>query len=385
MVFTLSVIIVLISLSYLVLIASYVYGWQKLPNKKYDTINTYTPVTIIVPARNEEHSIKHVLQKLVLQDYPANKFEVIVVDDASEDNTAEIVKHFCENYSNVKLLSISKTAENKGKKNAIDTAIKQATGELIITTDADCSMGINWLQTMVSYFHQTGAKMIIGPVAYHNENSTFNKMQSLDFMALTTSGAASLYFNKAIMCNGANLAYSKQVYDEVNGFENIKQTASGDDVLLMYKIKQKHPIGVAFVKDKDAIVYTEAQPTFNAFINQRKRWASKPWNLLNPETKTVSAIVFLFNALIFIMGLMACINLMVGTSKLPFVEICLILLVFKCFIDFLLLFLAASFFGKKDILIYFLPVELLYPIYIVYTAIGGLVGGFTWKKRRYKH
>lgn len=335
---------VLFCFAYAVLIASYCYAWVKTKVPVLKPVSLQTRVTVIVAARNEEEVIENCIHSILKQSYPANLFELIIVDDASEDVTNSKVQQFCNSHKNVKLISLKKDDKYIGKKNAINVAIHESTGELIVTTDADCVMDKNWLSTIVSYYEQTQAKMIVAPVVFHDEKNTFEKMQTLEFMSLITSGAASLYFNKATLCNGANLAYTKKVFYEVDGFNGINKTPSGDDVLLMYKIKNKYPGSIKFLKHKDALVYTKAKSNLHDFVNQRKRWASKGFKALNGETKLVAFIVYAFNVLIFILMMMSLFYYPICKNYFAVYKIFFILLAIKCFVDFLLLFLATSFF-----------------------------------------
>lgn len=373
----------LLCLAYLSLMASYCYAWVKMRTPIIQGNDT-TSVTVVIAARNEEENIENCLHAILAQSYPPEYFEVIVVDDASEDSTNIKIQEFCNKYKHIKLITLDKNSALLGKKNALHAAIKGAKGELIITTDADCSMGSDWLNTIVRYYITSKAKMIVAPVCFYDENTVFEKMQSLEFMALMLSGGASLYFNKAIMCNGANLAYTKEVFNEVNGFKDIDQRPSGDDVLLMYKIAEKYPQGICFLKHNKAIVYTKAKTTVAAFMDQRKRWASKGFNALNTDTKWVSSIVYLFNLFLLITTVLSLFYCKNQLFPLSFFKICLILFGIKCFIDFLLLFLSASFFRKRHFLIYFLPEQFLYVTYVVMVGFLGSMGNYEWKGRKNK-
>ncbi len=374
----------LIVFSYFTLIASYCYAWLKSKPPILNIGPHYTFVSIVIAARNEEENIENCITTVLNQSYPSQNFEIIIVDDNSEDGTNKKIQQFCNKYKNITLITLDKKSNLSGKKNAIYTAIQSAKGELIITTDADCIVQENWIQTIVSYYQQTDAKMIVAPVCLKNEKRIFEKMQSLEFMALIFSGGASLYFNKAIMCNGANLAYQKSIFNEVNGFKGIDNQPSGDDVLLMYKIKKKYPTGVLFLKHQNAIVYTNPQYKLNEFINQRKRWASKNTKLLNTETKLVSGIVYFANISLLILGIMCLFFYKIEVFHIKFYNFCFILFGIKCFIDFLLLFLATGFFNKKFFLIYFLPEQILYIVYISITGILGNIGSYEWKGRKQK-
>jgi cellulose synthase/poly-beta-1,6-N-acetylglucosamine synthase-like glycosyltransferase len=381
--YSLVLLAITLCIAYVLLIASYCYGWINTPTLKI-TNTTSVFVSIVIAARNEEATIIRCLNAVCNQSYPAHKIEIIVIDDASEDTTNQLIQAYCTRFSNLKLITIDATSENVGKKNAINEALKVATGELIVTTDADCEMGNEWLQSIVSCYKTTNAAMIVAPVCFHHEKNIFEKMQSLEFMALIACGGASLHYHQAIMCNGANLAYTKKAVEAVNGLEDLTEKASGDDVLLMYKIKQKYPKGIVFLKDEKAIVYTEAKNTLKEFVQQRKRWASKGFKNLNTETKMVSLIVYFFNASLLFLPLIGSICFK-NTALCPvFIEICLILLVIKCFIDFLLLFLSASFFKKKRLLLYFIPEQLIYMLYVAIVGWIGSIGQYEWKGRKLK-
>ena len=367
---------VILCAAYFVLIASYCMAWVRTKPPKF--INTDTVfVSVIIAARNEEDAILNCLNALAKQSYPSDKFEVIVVDDASTDTTKQLILEHSKKYPNVKLLD-----GGSGKKDALKKGIEVAQGELIVTTDADCASGELWLSSIVSFYKETDAKMIIGPVCFQNEKSLFEKMQSLEFMALISCGGASLFYDKAIMCNGANLAYPKKVFEELKGFDGIDEKASGDDILLMYKIKERYPQGLKFLKSEEAVVYTAAKKDLKSFIDQRKRWASKGFRSLNRETKVVSLLIYCFNFMLVFLPLAAAVCLRNSAFYHIFMEICLILMGIKCFIDFLLLFLSASFFKKKKLLIYFLPEQIIYIIYVVLIGLIGTLGKYEWKGRQ---
>lgn len=369
----------LLCISYFILIASYCYGWMQLDDSDLP-VDTSVRVSIIIAARNEEHNLRKCLDAILAQNYPKEKLEIIVVDDHSEDATLEIIRSYSEKNKNIKCLELPKNTI--GKKSAIAHGLNNSNGDLIVTTDADCEMGINWLSTIVAFYKKSEAKMIVGPVAFQDENSVFKKMQSLEFMALIACGGASLYFKKAIMCNGANLAFEKNVFQEVKGFDENDKKASGDDVLLMYKINERYPGEVKFLKNLSAVVYTKAQETIGQFTKQRKRWASKGFFALNTETKRVSALIYLYNAYLVFIPIIGGVCLLNSPFYPVFIGICLILIGFKCFIDFLLLFLSASFFKKKKLLLFFFPEQIIYMIYVVVFGFIGSIGKYEWKGRK---
>lgn len=382
--FTLVYFFVILFIIYGLCIIAFCWGWIKTKGDVDidDELNTET--TIIIAARNEEENIASCLRALINQSYPAAHMEIIVVDDNSEDNTYAIVQNFCEQYQFIKLILLDEKKGEQGKKLAIQKAMELAKGELIFTTDADCVMGMDWLRIMVSYQKKTHPEMIVAPVCFNREKKVFEKLQTLEFMALMASGAGALYFNKAILCNGANLMYTRRAFDAVNGFDEINDSPSGDDVLLMYKISKKFPRKVKFLKNEDVIVYTPAKQTIQAFIQQRKRWASKKLTQLNNSTKILSLVVYLFNFLLFSLPVLYVWIQPCSCVGIDFIGTWLSIFCLKCGIDFLLLFLAASFFNKKGWLLFFIPEQLIYVPYVVYTGFNGMFGNYVWKGRKIK-
>ena len=373
----------LTAIAYVLLIACFCYGWM-CTKSNYPELTATIKVSIIIAARNEAANIIPCLQSIVHQSYSKQDYEIMVVDDGSTDLTSAMVASFCNTYSFIKLVTLNETGTNAGKKRAIEKAVELATGELIITVDADCTMNKNWLSTVAAYYNHTKAQMIVGPVCFDEEHTVFEKMQSLEFMSLVASGAGALYFHQAIMCNGANLIYTKKAFEAVGGFKGVEHIASGDDVLLMYKIKKKYPRSIHFLKHREAIVYTKAKKTIADFIDQRRRWSSKGFLNFNRETKIVAVLVYSFNFLLVVLPFFDFIKVKNNYFPYTFFEIALVLLLIKCVIDFLLLFLTASFFKKRQFLIYFIPEQLIYLFYVLFMGFLGSVGTYTWKDRKIK-
>ncbi|MBC7651034.1 MAG: glycosyltransferase, partial [Deinococcales bacterium] len=213
------------------------------------TLNTAiipaTDFTIIIPARNEEANIGKCLQSILTQDYPGNLFEIIVIDDFSTDATAYIIQQLQSLHSNLKLIKLADILSDKPlnsyKKKAIETAIKQATNQWIITTDADCFAPVTWLAMYNNYIKQNDVVFVGAPVVFTNNGSVLQAFQCIDFMAFQGVTAAAVSAGFHAMCNGANLPYKKVVFFEVDGYKDVDNIASGDDMFLMNKIQQKYP------------------------------------------------------------------------------------------------------------------------------------------------
>ncbi|HBX52904.1 MAG: hypothetical protein A2275_10125 [Bacteroidetes bacterium RIFOXYA12_FULL_35_11] len=363
---------ILFLFGYILLVALLIYGWAK--NKKFIPSNQIptTRVSVLIAIRNEEKNIGNLLHDLTQQTFPKSLSEIIIVDDHSTDRSREIVFSFTQKYPNIKLFSCWET--QNGKKQALKIGLQQANGVVIVTCDGDCRMGEKWLHSIVSYYEIHKPKMIINPVIFEDEKTFFQKIQSLEFMSLIGATAGLAGIKKPIMCNGANLAYEREIISEQNNFFNDK-LASGDDVFLLHHIKKTDRKKIHFFKSKEAIVTTKAQATFNAFVNQRLRWASKSKNYTDADSLIVSTLIF-FSNLIF--------PVLLAASLFDFFFLYLFAGAFllKSFIDFIFLYQICGFFEKKKLLIWFFPVQFFYFSYI---AIIGLLSLFIkpeWKGRK---
>ena len=177
-----------LAVAYLGLILFLRKGWNSLKIYNLKSNQFKTTVSILIAARNEEDKIFKTISDILAQDYPSHLVELIVVDDHSTDSTSEIVLSFADKGVKLVVLNESKPL-NSYKKKAITEAIKLSEAELIITTDADCRMSPDWLKTIIGFYEAGNYKLISSPVLYFEEKSTFEKMQSLEFLFLVGLGA----------------------------------------------------------------------------------------------------------------------------------------------------------------------------------------------------
>ncbi|WP_316793292.1 glycosyltransferase family 2 protein [Pedobacter frigoris] len=365
-----------LTILYVVVVIAFIRGWHKLNNFKPSVIQGRTAVTIIVAARNEEAIIEKTIKDLIAQNYNKDLTEIIFIDDHSTDNTAEIIERYKIN--GVKLIRLNEDkALNSYKKKAIQTAIGQSQGKLIVTTDADCRMGVNWLSTIVNFYEEKGYKMISSPVAYFEEKSFFERAQSLEFLYLIGLGASTIGNNKPSTCNGANLAYEKEAFYEVGGFKGIDDLASGDDELLLHKMAARYEQRIGFLKNTDAVVYTHAKPTLSAFIQQRKRWASKSTRYKNKSIIVLGVCIWLFNLSILL-------NIGIGLFIGFYLKLALFQLLAKITVEFLFLLDVTNFAKRRKLLVMLPVLNLLHILYIVYIGIAGNSGKYNWKDRMVK-
>jgi biofilm PGA synthesis N-glycosyltransferase PgaC len=365
-------IIIPLFILYSILIIYYWQTWKAIPEYKAVPGPGETKISVIIPARNEEKNIGTLLSSLEVQQYPQPLTQVIVINDHSEDRTQQIVRQH-----NVQLLELNSDVQNSYKKKAIETGIAAAQGDLIITTDADCQSANTWLNTIASFQQETKAVFIAAPVDIACGSRMVEMFQSLDFMILQGITGAVVHKKYMTMCNGANLAYEKKVFAEVNGFSGVDHIASGDDMLLMYKIWQKYPDKVLYLKSRDAIVSTQPVKTWSEFFNQRIRWASKARQYEDKRILPVLVLVYLFN-LSFLVLLIA------GFWDFRYWIAIAALWLAKTAVELPFIISLAGFFRKEWTVKWFFFFQ---PLHIAYTIIAGFLGQlgkYSWKGRRVK-
>jgi len=369
-----------LTLCYCALIFSY-YGWfTRLRLFKPQEVKPLNRFSILIPARDEETNIEKCVTSILKNDYPLDLYEVIVADDFSTDNTAFIVKKLQQHFSNLKLIQLADIVTDKlnsYKKKSIETAIAQSSYEWIITTDADCEVTTSWLSLFDAYIQKNNPVFVAAPVKFVNHHSFLSIFQSLDFMSLQGITAASVCADFHSMCNGANLAYKKEAFYTVNGFKDVDNIASGDDMLLMHKIQKQYPGKIGYLFSKNAIVSTLPMPDIKSFLNQRIRWASKATSYTDKKIFIVLLLVYLFNLILFLLPVLSIFN-----ASLLFYW--LRLLIVKVFCELVFMLPVARFFGEQKLLWWF---PLMQPFHIVYTVVSGWLGKFgkyEWKGRTVK-
>jgi len=362
------------ALLYLLIILLITIGWFKIPFSGQPDIIKDVKVSLVVAVRNEEKNILLLLKAIAAQDYPLENLEMLIVDDHSEDQTASLVRKYSKENTALNIRLLKNPGE--GKKAALATGFENARGELIVTTDGDCRPGPLWLGRMVAFYKMQECKMIIAPVIYQNEQGWMQQFFSLDFLSLVAMGAGSAGLGLPFAGNGANLAFTREVWEEVNAESPGKQYASGDDVFLIQAVAEKYGASsVVFPKDPAVIVTTDPPEDFRAFLNQRIRWASKAKGYRMPWAVVVSLAVFLFNAFL--------VSALLATffKAWFFIIFCLFVLL-KMMTDYPLLKNFASFANKNKLLSWLFIFEFIYPFYVLTAAVAGLFFRYEWKGRK---
>ena len=369
----------LLLIAYAVLIGYYKRGWEEC--EYFEASDAFQPskkVTVIIPARNEQKRISACLSSLQNQTYPKSLMDVIVVDDHSEDDTAAAVDSFP--MSNLRLIRLNEFVEkplNSYKKKAIEIAIAQSTGDWIITTDADCTAGPEWIWQLMAFQEKNSIEFIAAPVMLETKDNLLEVFQGLDFLTLQGITAAASHLKLHTMCNGANLAYSREAFHAVNGFENIDALASGDDMLLMYKIKEKFPGKIGYLKSKKAIVQSLPAKTWREFWHQRIRWSSKADKYQDKSVFRILLLVYFFN-----LSLVLLFFLTFWSSTVLLVA--LLLLFCKTVVEFPFVNSVAKFFGQQKLMYYFVFLQPFHLLYVICAGFLGKFGSYEWKGRKVK-
>lgn len=354
-------------------------AWRRMPVTALPVaFQPSTAISVVIPIRNEADNILHLLRDLERQRYPRELLEVLVIDDHSDDETATLVEEFIlASGLQAKYLQLENYVKYKGKKAAVQVGVEQARGELLVFTDGDCRVGPEWLRSYTFVYETEQPYFISGPVSFHNTHTHFERMQLVEFASLIGIGGASIASGQPNMCNGANLAYRKDVFERVGGFAGNETIASGDDEFLLHKVHHAFSGRVKFLKSPEAIVYTLARKTLISFVQQRVRWASKWKSYQSLQVQLVALSVFLVNLLLFL-AIPA-----VLWGNLP---VCAFLLAYltKFAVDFLFLREITNFLQARRFLWYFLPLQFVYTPYVLITAVWGLWGRYNWKGRTIK-
>ena len=365
-----SLVLFTILMIYVISIDLLIYGFSKV--KKYQKKNLIPQIrfTIIVPFRNEADNLPKLLESFSNLNYPNDLFEVILVDDNSAEKFQ--VSGFRFQVSVIDNIRVS----NSPKKDAISTAMQEVKTNWVITTDADCIVPVNWLLTFDNYIQENQVSMLASAVSYDCKNSFLDHFQQLDLTSLQGATVGSFGLRKAFMCNGANFAYTKSLFEKLNGFEGNDKIASGDDVFLLQKAANLFPEEVFYLKAEEAIVITKPTENWKSLFYQRVRWAAKTSSYQSHFGKFLGLIVF-FGNLSFVLGFLF---FLFGIWSLQLLVLYAIL---KFVVDFVLLYITNQFLTKTTIK-YLILSSFLYPFFSSAVALYSLFGSYEWKERRFK-
>jgi len=366
-----------ITILYALTILLFVYGSYKIPNFDWEENTSGTTFSILIPFRNEAHNLPQLISSLNAVNYPKHLFEIIFIDDQSTDGSSKMVaKAKSTSQFSMKLI-FNRNPGSSPKKEALKLGIEYAQHDWILTTDADCIVPQNWLLAYHSMIAKHSSKMIAGPVCYYPPKSFMEEFQVLDFMSLQGITIGAFGIGLPLLCNGANLCYQKALYYELNGFEGNLHLSSGDDIFLLEKATKKYPKQVHYLKAKDAIVFTSAQPSFEELIQQRIRWAKKSSAYRNFINKGLGLVVIGMNITIILCTMLWLFGSLGWTLFLA-------VWTTKLFVDLLCISITLKFFDQIHYIRSFIISSIIYPFFVIYVVVMMFFSNYTWKQRQYQ-
>ena len=362
------------ALDYFLFLSLVLYGIRKIQQRK--TLKSPSPlsVSIVIPFRNERSNLLNNLSGLLEQNYPKDLYEIIFVDDFSTDDSASLISEHLNN-DKVKILMLSAIGNKGGKKEALTQGINIASGEIIVTSDADCIYQKDWIKTIATEFDESTG-FISSPVILSPQTSFFEKLQSLEFAGLILTGAGLIGIGKPTICNGANAAFRKNLFLSLGGYSDKNNLASGDDELVMKKIFQSGISKVKFLFNSSAAVSTSPLKTVKKLFRQRIRWASK-----GQYYDPILLITFLIPVFLFFVFLILAPVYSFFTNG-SFAEIILTAWAIKMFLEYIILLNGNKLFGQTINILVFLVAELFHPFYIAFSSLAGLFFSYSWKERK---
>jgi poly-beta-1,6-N-acetyl-D-glucosamine synthase len=349
---------------FLLLLISGLSRWRKMQNK-----SIHQPkVSVVVAMRNEALNLPTLISSLANQTY-SGKWELILVDDQSEDNTTQAASILKHQYAN---LSIRQHASaGSGKKQALTTGVENATGEIILTTDADCEVPPHWIYDLVKSFQDT-TQLVVGTVSLNTDSTFFTKLQAVEFASVMATTLGMLGWNKPVMCNGASLAFKRSAFIKVQGYSGNEHIPSGDDEFLMRKIASAFPNSIQTVNFGSNSCQTKPVKSIGDFFEQRIRWAGKWQANTSWLAKSVALFVFLFQ-----LAWLPVVAISLFTQS----PLLLMAVFIKIMLEFLVLFYASISIQQKFSLLAFLVLQIVYSPYVILVALASQLVGYKWKGR----
>ena len=344
-------------------------------NSESNSDNTFHPnISIIISAHNEEKKISNLLNVLINQDYES-KYEIIVANDRSTDNTKQIISNFSQKYNFIKLINIKETPIGWGhKKWALNECIKKAKYDIILQTDADCIPKLKWIKSMATHFSDPNIVFISGPSPMEDINNKLSKYYKLDSLAQDALSAAGFNRDLSFSCTGRNMGFLKQSFFDIEGYLGIEHYQSGDDDLLLQKFATLSNGKIKFSFNSDSIVSSAPPQFIKDFFNQRIRYASKGFDYYKLNTKIEFKILLPFLYLINLISLLGIILFIKDPALIYILPIIL-----KIISDYSI---CSIFFNKINTefpISEFISLSIIHPIYVVSLGLISPFLNYTWK------
>jgi len=320
----------------------------------------YPSVSIVISAKNEEKNIKRLLSSLSTQNYPKDKYEIIIANDKSTDNTLDIINNI-KNIENLKIINIEETPKNWGsKKWAINSCISIAKGNIILQTDADCIHREDWVYEMCKPFQNHSVGFICGPSYIGKNNNFWNELLKLESISQESFTYANSKRNLFLSCTARNIAFRKSLFDDINGYEGFSHVESGDDDLLLHKVVTNSKTEVLFLADYKCLVTSDAPQTITQFYLQRLRYASKGLLYYNLSTPKEVKIILPFLLIANLCTIISIVNLINEQSIVWLVPV-----LFKILSDILIIIKYMELIKVNFKLLYFIILMIMHPFYVL--------------------
>jgi cellulose synthase/poly-beta-1,6-N-acetylglucosamine synthase-like glycosyltransferase len=253
------------------------YGF--IDHARHRDLKEWPKVSILIPARNEEIHLPACLQSLESLEYPEDKLQFIIGDDQSTDTTPFIIKEWTAKMGNRLMVVVDGSGRKtlNGKAHTLNQMTSLADGELLLFTDADCTVNAGWVKEMVRAYRPSFG-LVTGITAV-KANTVFSWMQSLDWWATLGMVKAISDLGHNVTAMGNNMLVSKQAYTEVGGFDKVASSVTED--LALAQALTKKGYRPAQQVSAGALVMTKSEKNFSDLLRQRKRWMrgamSLPW------------------------------------------------------------------------------------------------------------
>ncbi|MDN3668190.1 glycosyltransferase [Echinicola jeungdonensis] len=327
------------------------------------------PVTLLVPFRDEKPNLESLIESLGQLTY--SQLEIILIDDHSSDGGRLLAEEVI-NKKEIRNCHVV-LSPAQGKKGAIEFGVMLSTGNIILTTDADCQFPPDWVERMVQPFWDEKVQMVAGPVISKSQGNMWDYFQQIEWASILLVTQAFFKWKRPIMCSGANLAYRKEAFQQAGGYFGNHSVLSGDDAFLLYKINHYYgPKAITYLPYRENLVVTSTATDWKGLVEQRARWANK-WNKHQKKSNFGTAIGMVGFALVFLFSL----GLLVEKQ-------------FSAFVLFWGIKVGAEYWALGHVLnelliptpwYSYIYASLLHPIYSVVVAGKALTGKFSWKGR----
>jgi cellulose synthase/poly-beta-1,6-N-acetylglucosamine synthase-like glycosyltransferase len=365
---------VLISFGYAGFILWLTDGMRKLSISDNKSM-TLPEVTIIISARNEEDNLPNLIPALLNQTYPHELLKLIIINDRSTDKTADLLAEFAKQIDNLTIVTIDETPDGWApKKWALNTAINTVNTEIVLQTDADCIPHKNWATCMVQPFSNSEIGFVSGPAPLTNKVTLIDSLYELDSLAQDAFSAGGFSQGMVFSCTGRNMGFSKQAFDDVNGYENVSHFISGDDDLLLHKITGHPSYRAQFILSKKTVVDSPPPSSLSQFVHQRLRFASKGFSYYNIKTSTSLKVVLPFLYVANVVALLSLFNF-IETTHFYWMWPWLI----KSLADVAITYTFYHAIERRWSLGTMGLLSLIHPLYIVIFGILGPFSTFEWK------